>query len=69
MLYSFREGDANMRSVWLCTRNDAIGSFSVMFAAIAVSSTGSEGPDPCVSLTARLVIIPARQELTTLSAL
>jgi Co/Zn/Cd efflux system component len=32
-LYSFRDGDANMRSVWLFSRNDAIGNFAVMLAA------------------------------------
>jgi len=37
MLYAFREGDANMRSVWLCSRNDAIGNLAVM-AALALSS-------------------------------
>ncbi len=37
LLYRFREGDANMRSVWLCTRNDAIGNVAVM-ALLAVSA-------------------------------
>ena len=34
MLYAFREGDSNMRSVWLCSRNDAIGNVAVMIAEI-----------------------------------
>ena len=50
MLYRFREGDANMRSVWLCTRNDAIGNVAVMVAAIGVFGTGTLWPDIAVAL-------------------
>lgn len=49
MLYAFREGDANMRSVWLCTRNDAIGNLTVMAAALGVFGTGSAWPDLVVA--------------------
>ena len=49
MLYSYREGDANMRSVWLCSRNDAIGNVAVMLAALGVLSTGSVWPDLLVA--------------------
>jgi Co/Zn/Cd efflux system component len=45
MLYAWREGDANMRGVWLCTRNDAIGNVAVMLAALGVFGTGSAWPD------------------------
>lgn len=45
MLYAFRDGDANMRSVWLCSRNDAIGNIAVMLAALGVSGTGLGWPD------------------------
>ncbi|MBA3054062.1 MAG: cation transporter [Sphingomonadales bacterium] len=45
MLYRFRSGDANMRSVWICSRNDAIGNLAVMFAALGVFGTGSGLPD------------------------
>lgn len=45
MLYAFREGDANMRSVWLCSRNDAIGNVAVMLAALGVFGTGTAWPD------------------------
>ncbi|HYD95454.1 MAG TPA: cation transporter [Noviherbaspirillum sp.] len=45
LLYAFRSGDANMRSVWLCTRNDAIGNVAVMLAAAGVFGTGSGWPD------------------------
>ena len=57
MLYAFREGDANMRSVWLCSRNDAIGNLAVMLAAVGVFGTGSAWPDLAVaSLLAALAL-------------
>jgi Co/Zn/Cd efflux system component len=57
MLYAFREGDANMRSVWLCSRNDAIGNLAVMLAALGVFGTGSAWPDLIVaSLMAALAL-------------
>ncbi|MFO6419358.1 cation transporter [Hylemonella sp. W303a] len=57
MLYAFREGDANMRSVWLCSRNDAIGNVAVMLAALGVFGTGSAWPDLVVaSLMAALAL-------------
>ena len=49
MLYAYREGDANMRSVWLCSRNDAIGNLAVMLAALGVFGTGSAWPDLAVA--------------------
>jgi Co/Zn/Cd efflux system component len=71
LLYRFREGDANMRSVWLCTRNDVIANVAVLIAAAGVLGTGSVWPDIAVAvilailgLTAgRLVIRHARAEL------
>ena len=49
MLYAFREGDANMRSVWLCSRNDAIGNLAVFAAALGVFGTGAAWPDLIVA--------------------
>jgi Co/Zn/Cd efflux system component len=49
MLYAYREGDANMRSVWLCSRNDAIGNIAVVMAALGVVGTGSAWPDLAVA--------------------
>lgn len=49
MLYAFREGDANMRSVWICSRNDAVGNLAVMLAALGVFGTGSAWPDLLVA--------------------
>ncbi|OEY96109.1 cobalt transporter [Acinetobacter proteolyticus] len=45
MLYAFRDGDANMRSVWLCSRNDAIANIAIIIAAIGVFGTGTMLPD------------------------
>lgn len=49
MLFRFRAGDANMRSVWICSRNDAIGNVAVMLAAVGVFGTGSAWPDLAVA--------------------
>jgi Co/Zn/Cd efflux system component len=49
LLYRFRTGDANMRSVWICSRNDAIGNMAVMVAALGVFRTGSAWPDLLVA--------------------
>ena len=49
MLYRYRTGDANMRSVWICSRNDAIGNVAVMLAALGVFGTGSAWPDLIVA--------------------
>ncbi len=49
MLYAYREGDANMRSVWLCSRNDAIGNLAVMVAALGVFGSGTAWPDLVVA--------------------
>jgi Co/Zn/Cd efflux system component len=49
LLYAWREGDANMRSVWLCSRNDAIGNVAVMAAALGVFGSGTAWPDLLVA--------------------
>ena len=64
LLYSYREGDSNMRSVWLCTRNDALGNIAVLVAALGVFGTGSAWPDLLVaSIMASLAISAAVQVL------
>ena len=50
LLYRYRTGDANMRSVWICSRNDAIGNVAVILAAFGVLGTGSAWPDLIVAL-------------------
>jgi Co/Zn/Cd efflux system component len=49
MLYRFRSGDANMRSVWICSRNDAIGNLAVLLAALGVFGSGTGWPDVIVA--------------------
>lgn len=73
MLYRFRAGDANMRSVWICSRNDALGNVAVMLAALGVFGTGTAWPDLAVAAVmgmlalngARTVLRHARAELRT----
>jgi Co/Zn/Cd efflux system component len=49
-LYRYRNGDANMQSVWLCTRNDALGNIAVMLAALGVFGTHTGWPDWIVAV-------------------
>jgi Co/Zn/Cd efflux system component len=49
ILMRWRQGDANVRSVWLCSRNDAIGNVAVMLAALGVLGTGTGWPDLLVA--------------------
>jgi Co/Zn/Cd efflux system component len=49
LLYRWRDGDSNMRSVWICTRNDAIGNLAVLAAAAGVLGSGSGWPDYAVA--------------------
>ncbi len=49
ILFRFRDGDANVRSVWLCSRNDAVGNLAVILAASGVWATGTAWPDLVVA--------------------
>ena len=49
ILAPYKEGDANVRSVWLCSRNDAIGNVAVMVAALGVWGTATKWPDLIVA--------------------
>ena len=49
ILVRYKDGDANVRSVWLCSRNDAIGNLAVMIAALSVWGTASRWPDLIVA--------------------
>lgn len=50
LLYAFRHGDANMQSVWLCTRNDAFGNIAVLIAAALVAVFHHGWPDVLVAI-------------------
>lgn len=74
LLLRYRNGDANVRSVWLCSRNDAIGNVAVIAAAGAVAWTGTAWPDLLVAAamaslflhSATLIIRQAMRERRTL---
>ena len=71
LLFRFRDGDANRRSVWLCTRNDALGNIAVLVAALGVVGTGTVWPGLAVAVamaglalySSIAVIAQARREL------
>jgi Co/Zn/Cd efflux system component len=76
LLFAYRNGDANMRAVWLCTRNDVVGNLAVILAALGVFGTGSGWPDVTVAAVmgvlgltaARSVIAHARSEMQTVAS-
>lgn len=49
LLYAYRGGDANMQSVWICSRNDVLGNLAVLLAALGVFGTGTGWPDLIVA--------------------
>ena len=65
LLARYKDGDANVRSVWLCSRNDAIGNVAVMIAALGVWGTATAWPDLIVAaLMAGLFVSSAVQILS-----
>ncbi len=71
LLMRYKDGDANVRSVWLCSRNDAIGNVAVMIASVAVWLTATAWPDLVVAIfmaglflrSAQLILVQSWQEL------
>lgn len=71
LLYAYRDGDANMQSVWICSRNDVLGNLAVLLAALGVFGTGTGWPDLIVAVVmaalalqgARIVVRQAQNEL------
>ena len=49
LLWAYRQGDANMRSAWICTRNDVLGNLAVLLAALGVFGSGTGWPDVIVA--------------------
>jgi len=49
LLLKYKDGDSNVRSVWLCSRNDAIGNLAVILAASGIAATDSAWPDLAVA--------------------
>jgi Co/Zn/Cd efflux system component len=50
MLYRFRDSEANLRSAWICSRNDVLGNLAVLLAALGVFGTGTLWPDVIVAI-------------------
>jgi Co/Zn/Cd efflux system component len=50
LLWRHRADDVNMRSAWLCSRNDVLADAGVLAAAGAVALAGSAWPDIIVEL-------------------
>jgi Co/Zn/Cd efflux system component len=77
LLWAYRSGDANMRSAWVCTRNDVLGNLAVLAAAVGVFGTGTGWPDILVAAImaalaiqgAWVVINQSRTELRTAASL
>jgi Co/Zn/Cd efflux system component len=63
LLYAFRDGDANMKSAWLCSRNDAIGNVAVILAAAGVFGTGSLWPDVLVAAGLSVLNVTAARSI------
>lgn len=57
LLWAYRHGDANMRSAWICTRNDVLGNLAVLLAAAGVFGTGTGWPDIVVATVMSLLAI------------
>ena len=66
-LYRFRNGDSNKQSIWLCSRNDAIGNIAVMFAAAGVFASGSRWPDLIVAVIIAALNISAAVHVARLA--
>lgn len=70
-LWSHRQGDANMRSAWICTRNDVLGNLAVLLAALGVFGTATGWPDVIVAAIMAILALQgsanvARQALSEL---
>ncbi len=64
LLFAHRNGDANMRSVWICSRNDAIGNAAVIVAALGVFGTGTGWPDVAVAAVLASLAISGAVQIT-----
>ncbi len=67
MLYKYRMGDANSQSIWLCSRNDALGNMAVLLAAFGVAQTAQVWPDIVVAVILAALNISAAAKVLHLS--
>ena len=76
LLFSYRNGESNMRSIWLCSRNDVIGNVAVIAAGAGVFASITRWPDLFVAAlmaylslsSARQIIVQAHDELRSVNA-
>ncbi|AEQ51146.1 cation transporter [Pelagibacterium halotolerans] len=64
LLWRFRAGDSNMRSAWICTRNDVVSNFAVLLAALGVFGTGTGWPDVLVAAIMGILAIQGAAAVT-----
>lgn len=69
LLYKFRQGDSNMQSVWICTRNDVIGNVAVLIAALGVFTTSTRYPDLVVASFMGLLALQGSIQIIKISLL
>src|SRR3954470_18410742 len=67
LLWAYREGDANMRSAWICTRNDVLGNLAVLLAALGVFGTGTGWPDIIVAASMAVLALQRRTSVASQS--
>jgi Co/Zn/Cd efflux system component len=65
LLWAYREGDSNMRSAWVCTRNDVLGNLAVLLAAVGVFGTGTGWPD--IAVAAIMAVLALQGAWTVIS--
>lgn len=63
ILMKFRDKNINMKSVWLCTRNDVIANFGVLIAAVGVYFTNSSWPDLVIGAVIGLIILKSSLQI------
>jgi Co/Zn/Cd efflux system component len=63
LLLPYKDGDANVRSVWLCSRNDAIGNVIVMIAALGVWGTATAWPDLAVAAVMAAIFLTSSVQI------
>jgi Co/Zn/Cd efflux system component len=67
LLLKYKDGDSNVRSVWLCSRNDAIGNIVVLAAASGVWASGSAWPDLAVALVLASLFLSSAWQILSLA--
>jgi Co/Zn/Cd efflux system component len=67
LLWAYRAGDSNMRSAWICTRNDVLGNLAVLLAALGVLGTGTGWPDLIVATVMALLALQGAAVVLTQS--